>query len=1515
MAESQSSPVLVQHVQPLPHTLVEGTRAESRQIAVSVYSQVVTDSPSEAHDLTEEDIPMATAAADSAATQELPVPAVSEGEAHSQHGHAETGNEVESPPPSDLELPADEANTGISAPQDQVGEATVGQSTDLAAVQPGTPSQELSTDTITPQEPTSGTAAEQSTDSNTEQPDPPPPPPSNPDFLDYVTWEDDTTTPDEAEMKEIEEAGSEKSALDAEFLEKKFFPDVKDPEQRPVKKIRLSWVIKGVRGTSERPNRARTINSPCAYIDGHYWQLKFFPRGNKSSSLSAYIRCTKKEPNADQETPESTFMYFEGPPEANVGEGAEPKSVLKIAATPAKSSENKDSSTPEKVVAANKTEGEPERADETTNPRVEVTEPPPSTPPADPASQEPTEEQPPDPGLQPVENLNEEADANLDDTLVEEPRAEKESDYRVSAQLGMAIYNPEEPRTNAFNSSEHQFTRYNDDWGWTNFVGPWQEIHKRQRGERQALLKNDTIAIDAYIRVFEDPSQALWWHRSHEHENIWPSKKLAGYFPMGTPPLYHSPAVAGITAWLLIAPFRKVIENFDAGKWRKDSQVKPRPLIARLQQVLHLMRHLKRDEYVNVHTVIETLREYGETYNDVFSFWEVFRRSIELELDDDREALTQISSIIDAEGEAYTVPSLPVRGMVDIKHALSSTTLPADLTSSLPNLLPLRLEREVFDKISREWKLFYDRVTLNDEIEIPRADASEKYTLYGFVVHVGERSSGRFYSVLRPRGPGTKWLAFEDGDGNKIYSYTRKRLEEYEGLVGEELEAFKMTRPTAYMAMYIKNACLPEYLPGELHDYHVPKWLQPVQDSYEPPTDHEDAPKKKTVALEVYHDEGLIGRSGLLDMYNVKQQSLARDHFKTLAVPHDMTFQELRQQLADERQLEKPEALRIFMLAYGELGQYTSARWGRAPLMSKVGAHDMIGESMCLWTSILKTEEEIKMFGCPNEVVPPPIPEPEPEAEAVVAAELATTPDSGPVTAMTAADETSTDGIASAATHQEPTTEEPVSGDSRVDTTVAELASSAEQQVNVDSPVVEVATVTPSAEASPASAIQPEAFMEDFSPSIENALEHAASDAVANDTETSGSVAETEGLPVEHGHLIDAVMDETAAPQNNAVIEHAVEIATPTQLQDQSVVDENEAVIAALIAADVQSMTEVEEPLQASRAPTLDDILGRADPSITNHDEAVAEMDTGDGDDDGQATSAAEPPSVEIFPVRNVYGFVQLFDTEKQDFVVNNTFFARVNEPVKEAIRRSLGYDKDERFHLWHREGLLEGSTVNDKSTFDEINFADGVDMIVGGILSEDRVEQLRKAGKFSHPFALSRYLRMAVRKHPMQSKTSIEPVEMADFGTNYYRGPLMNGQPHGDSCLMVTANGHTYEGPLVCNQKDGKAGKITYQNGDTYEGEWHNDERHGQGVFVEKRTGNKYVGGFQNGKRWGKGITHWEVADEEADMCQICYGEDIDALFFDCGHVCACMSCAKQCECCPICRKSIRQVVRMFWA
>jgi hypothetical protein len=192
----------------------------------------------------------------------------------------------------------------------------------------------------------------------------------------------------------------------------------------------------------------------------------------------------------------------------------------------------------------------------------------------------------------------------------------------------------------------------------------------------------------------------------------------------------------------------------------------------------------------------------------------------------------------------------------------------------------------------------------------------------------------------------------------------------------------------------------------------------------------------------------------------------------------------------------------------------------------------------------------------------------------------------------------------------------------------------------------------------------------------------------------------------------------------------------------------------------------------------------------------------------------------------------------------------------------------------------------------------------------------LTAISSFSSPEPLSHYLWFSSRKHPVKAHTG--HVTISSFGLDYYSGHLLKGLYSGLGS-HITPTGHSYSGPFLAGSrstsKEHMDGTCTYSNGDTYTGGWASDEKHGQGVFVEKRTGNKYVGGYQEGKRWGKGVTHWEVADEEGEMCQICYGEGVDALFYDCGHVCACVECAKQVEVCPICRKTVKEVVKIWKA
>ncbi|RMZ80962.1 hypothetical protein DV738_g2366, partial [Chaetothyriales sp. CBS 135597] len=1247
------------------------------------------------------------------------------------------------------------------------------------------------------------TSSESSTDGpTTDSTSLPPDAPHTPELEpapppEWVTWEEDTSVPTEEEMKEFEGTDACLSALDVAAHEKKMFREWSDPDQRPVKKIRLSWVIKGVRGTKERPNMARTMHSPAALIDGIYWQIKFYPRGNKNDFLSAYIRCSLDKPAPDTELPESTFAYFEGPPDANVGEGAEPKEVVKTGPAAVGKEEKMDG-----IVQSPQTPDKTTEAESIVEPSLPTTS----------------------------QGAQAEADTAMDSAAGAEKKgdtstsAKKASDFRVSAQLGMVIYNPQEPRTATYTSSEHQFNQYNDDWGWTNFVGPWKDIHKRQRGQYQALLRNDTLAIDAYILIFDDPTQALWWHESSDHEPVWPSKELAGYYPMGTPPLYHSPAVAGLTCWLLLAPFRRILQTVHAGKWRQSSQIRPRPLVGVLQHELHTMRRLTRDNYVDLSKSLETLQEYGETYSDVISFWEVLRRSIELEISEDEEALAALKDIFDAMGKTVKVPTLPVQGVGDIQQALQKVTIPGPILEQGPKFLPLALKRESFDQATREWKLHHDRVTLNEEIEIP--GSGEKYTLYGFVVHVGQRDSGKFYSILRPDGPGAKWLAFEDGDGNKVFSYTRHKLKEFEGLEGEALSKFKGTRSTAYLAMYIKTSCVPELLPGALEDYEAPSWILSALEANGP---SDEKSKEAMIEIEVYHDDGLIGCTGLVDRFNMKTQVQSSPHFKKYTFPRATTFQAVRKTVADDLGLDNPQKLRLFLMKNTSMGHYTNPHVEALRLKRTIADKLTAVQPLCVWCSTLKTKEEVELFAHTEKIIYPHV---------------------------------AREDLSAAPTGEQVSSWDPVfAGSGQTSNRDTSATGSAEQRMETEP---EVNEVSPDQGASAESSPPPAAALEP-----PNSSDVVMEDAPAERRETEIEIQRD----VEHGDVIDATMSE----DNNTSTEAPAPSSIPG-LDAAETADSSASVGHTEGRGDEQDVSNSTPGQTADDATAIDQSQTAVDqqPSQAPSDPAILVPST---------ASTSQPPPAPAFrtcTVRKVYGFLQLFDADKQNFVVHSTFYAKLEEPVKEAVRRFLGYDKDKAFLVWHREVNLSGSAVDDKASFDEINFADGASIVVGEVLKQEVLAELRQQGKFSDPFRLSRYLLLRQRRHPIQSLTTSDPIEISVFGGEYFRGPLANGQPHGPNCTIITTSGHTYTGPMVMSQKSGEHGKMIYQNGDMYEGGWLDDERHGQGTWLQQRTGNKYVGGFLNGKRWGKGTTHWEMADEEASMCQICYGDEIDALFYD---------------------------------
>ncbi|KAF9889293.1 hypothetical protein FE257_007401 [Aspergillus nanangensis] len=1180
------------------------------------------------------------------------------------------------------------------------------------------------------------------------------PPQCQPPDLEHAFWaefEEDPSLPDESEMKEIESAADgDYSAYEYDYWEKNFHPDLEDPEYQPREKARLTWQIKGIRGTPDQPNRAKIMRSPPAYVGGYWWTVKFFPRGNGVNSLSIYIECSPTMPVLDQTLPETEFTVRRGPADT----------ILKDA-------------TPEAHLKWNPAEGSSDW--------VECFK-----------AQYPAAANQPSPPT---------------DT------------WRVSAQIGVILYNPDEPRTGWMQSSCHQFNPHNLDWGWTNFHGPWDQIHRRQRGQRQALLRNDTLAFDAYIRIVDDPTRSLWWHAS-DSEPTWDSLSLTGYRPLGDSVINHSAEVAGLATWLHIAPFCRIIQKVDVLEHLNNCDIKPKPLCDALQKFLwHLRSRSHSLQYVDTDSITSTLRNLHEYSSDVCEFWERLRRTLELELAG-TDAGKELASLFDSPSIDGTTLETPVNTIP--RDFNSRICVPADQAKTtgealtgyleaqpgrwvLPPVLHLELSRQKLDKATRQWRLLYNRVGLDEDIDLtPYVLDGQcgQYVLYGYIVHRGRRTSGKFFSILRPGGPGTRWLAFDDGSDNRVECLTRKTaFGPHLGLDASQKVDQKTGHDVAIAVMYIRSDVVHEYLPGPQGPWDVSSGLKDYYDTGAlPSAKTADGKPAGDIQVEVYSVPQYDKMSSLFDTYDLMSQAKTTNSVMYLNVPRTTSLIELRRRIAlwtsagDEKDI-SPENVRLWRIGH------TRDRFGPTLAFGRISdlatTLDLPANTARFWMKVV-ADNDAKYFAMSD------------PRELTVAAN------------------------------------------------------------KPEEAIIERAGSESSDERQPVREIQ---------------VGQAGSSGTAPE---GASVNHNEPAPVVTNETAEVIMTEQplAEAVNSSTEETIVNTDSAIPTEDAA----TDAAIASAIAEDVQQM----ETDSADVIPTTETT---ADGSSV---ETPAESE--------QVPVEPEEPEISL-PVEHVYYFIQIFDVEAQVLRTMGSFFSRKEENIKSAVRKHLQWAPNKDFQVWQRVDGTTVTTMSSAETF-EVYVPDGTCFIVGDKLNKDKRAALNVAGLFGNPDQLVRYLWADSRNHPTKAFTGIKTIE-ATFTGDYYSGEFTKGYFHGKG-KHISDSAATYDGAFVLGKRHGK-GCMEYPTGDTYDGDWFENQCHGQGTFVEKKTGNKYVGGYKDGKRHGKGISYWEVADEEMDLCQICYSEEQDALFYDCGHVCACVTCARQVDICPICRKNILSVVKIY--
>ncbi|KAJ5919525.1 hypothetical protein N7454_009360 [Penicillium verhagenii] len=1129
---------------------------------------------------------------------------------------------------------------------------------------------------------------------------PSPPPTRETEETEHAYWaelQEDRSTPDEDELKEIEGAEADYSACDHTYWETNFFRDLDDPEYKPREKARLTWKFKGVRGTPEAPNRAKVVRSPAAFIGGYWWRIKFYPRGNNVGSLSMYLECSPTMPTPDEQIPETEFTVRRGEPDTVLNE-IPPDAYIQTAAT-TNSAEWLNNYKSRYPAAASAPEG---------------------------------------------------------------CTGTKSDPWRVSAQIGVIAYNPDEPRTGWMQSSCHQFNPHNLDWGWTYFHGPWDQIHNRRRGQHRALLNNDTLAFDAYIRVINDPTKSLWWHPS-DSEPTWDSLTLTGYRPLGDSVINHSAEVAGLASWLHIAPFCKIIQNVDVLEHLTNCDAKPKPLCDAMQKLLWQLRsRTKSLQYVDTDSITSTLRNLREFSGDVSEFWERLRRTLELELAG-TGAGKEFAKLFDSPsrqslqvaGDVEQINTLPTefnsRICVQSDQVKSTGEAMKDYLGAkngrwaLPPILHVELGRQTLDKTMR-WQLNFNRVDLDDELDLTPwviDGQGSKYVLYGYVVHRGRRTSSKFFSILRPAGPGTKWLAFDDGSDNRVECLTQKTaLGAHLGLDSTQTVDHKKGHDIPVVAMYVRSDMVSELLPGPQGPWEVPRSLKEYYET----------------GVEVYSLPEYDQLGDLFDTYDLMSKAKSNNGVMYMTLPCSSRLAELRKKIALWKSVGE-EVIGAERVRLWHIG-HTRAQCGptlafehitdlNTPLDASAGI-------MRFWMEAI-SEDDAKLFAIPD----PP-----------------------------------------SATTTEDKLEESI---------VEQLGSESSESL----------------------------------PLVNNG------DAVASSSRGDASPTESSLPPL-----------ATSSPEADAMVNERAE---------------HDAVLAVAAAHDANSSA----PQPFVPAPAEAGISG----------------------------SAPTEPEVTL-PVGHAYYFIQVFDEDNQVLRTVGSFFSKLEANVKASIRKHLKRTIRQDFLMWKRVDGTTVTTVSPAENFMDVVVPHGSCIIVGDKLTKDKRSQLGLSGLFSSPDRLVQYLWAKSRNHPVQGFTGTKTIE-ATFTSDFYSGEFLKGYYHGNG-KHLSGTGTVYEGDFVFGRRHGQ-GKMEYPTGDTYDGDWVEDVRHGQGTYVEKKTGNSYVGGYKDGKKYGKGISYWEVADEEADLCQICYSEEQDAVFIDCGHVCSCVTCAKQVDLCPICRKSIKSVIKIY--
>lgn len=595
--------------------------------------------------------------------------------------------------------------------------------------------------------------------------------------------EEDSSHPDEEELKQIEDAGLH-SALDDEYWQKKAFTsaELNDPEYKPMDTGVIDFVLEGFRGTKEKPRGDGSdeyqVYSDYKKIGDHEWRILVYPNGNDTEDqISIYVDCRPAETESTEGTPAVATVVSES------------RSTL-VGTVPAP--------------AAGSSEAEPETDDP-----MQIDHP------GDAAAQ--SEED--------VKKWSIPAQVGIVLYNPAEPTVTRWQD-------GHKRFCPE--------ATDYGWTRFS---GPRSGFITRQRLEKAAlcRDDRLAIrahiriIKDDTGAL-WHSGKWDNLQMTGTKGFGQEHRGrsqVMSTIALLGHLPAFRSLVNKMDTMREQTAYSshrpLFETLQRMLYRLDLAK-DTEANVSLRPL-----DEVHQKYGIDPSEYNDVVSYMQTVRHILED--------EVQPRSIQETKDTQLENLFDGTlAAVDAKGKPTgaadviigpgRAPSylLPLNNKFESVQKVLIETMASGTQWSghhqkavairdAPKILQLEIDRQEWDEKVKRWKKDVRRLRINEELTVPGVadyDSGKrsyyKYTLYGIVTHRYDLVQGSYRPIFRPGGPGTSWITnYASSNGNRVEKLTRRdAIESYDGV--KEGRKPRGQERVAQMLMYIRTDALDDVL-------------------------------------------------------------------------------------------------------------------------------------------------------------------------------------------------------------------------------------------------------------------------------------------------------------------------------------------------------------------------------------------------------------------------------------------------------------------------------------------------------------------------------------------------------------------------------------------------------------------------------------------------------------------------------------------------------------------------------